>query len=307
MEGFRTMKKVLIIAGPTASGKTALSVKLAKYLNGEIISGDSQQVYQELSIGTAKITEQEKSDIKHYGIDLIHYSGNYNVKDFQTMARQAIDEISNKDKLPIIAGGTGFYLKACLYDYEFNDELEEDNPFDELSNEELYTKLKEIDPQSLEKIHINNRKRLIRALNIGLKGQTKTERESIQNHQPIYDTFLVVLDLPKPLLDERIEKRLDTMFNTGLKEEVLTYFKSPETWIYQSFQGIGYKEWKEYLLNQMSLDEVKEKIIISTRQYAKRQLTWFRHQFKAYWYKPSEENEKLLIEDIEKWLTKETL
>jgi tRNA dimethylallyltransferase len=307
MEGFRTMKKVLIIAGPTASGKTALSVKLAKYFNGEIISGDSQQVYQELSIGTAKITEQEKSDIKHYGIDLIHYSENYNVKDFQTMARQAIDEISNKDKLPIIAGGTGFYLKACLYDYEFNDELEEDNPFDELSNEELYTKLKEIDPQSLEKIHINNRKRLIRALNIGLKGQTKTERESIQNHQPIYDTFLVVLDLPKPLLDERIEKRLDTMFNTGLKEEVLTYFKSPETWAYQSFQGIGYKEWKEYLLNQMSLDEVKEKIIISTRQYAKRQLTWFRHQFKAYWYKPSEENEKLLIEDIEKWLTKETL
>jgi tRNA dimethylallyltransferase len=307
MEGFRTMKKVLIIAGPTASGKTALSVKLAKYFNGEIISGDSQQVYQELSIGTAKITEQEKSDIKHYGIDLIHYSENYNVKDFQTMARQAIDEISNKDKLPIIAGGTGFYLKACLYDYEFNDELEEDNPFDELSNEELYTKLKELDPQSLEKIHINNRKRLIRALNIGLKGQTKTERESIQNHQPIYDTFLVVLDLPKPLLDERIEKRLDTMFNTGLKEEVLTYFKSPETWAYQSFQGIGYKEWKEYLLNQMSLDEVKEKIIISTRQYAKRQLTWFRHQFKAYWYKPSEENEKLLIEDIEKWLTKETL
>jgi tRNA dimethylallyltransferase len=301
------MKKVLVIAGPTASGKTALSVKLAQTLNGEIISGDSQQVYKELSIGTAKITEDEKASIKHYGLDLINYTDNYSVKDFQSMARHAIEEIHSKEKLPIIAGGTGFYLKACLYDYEFKDELIEDDQFEELSNEELYNKLKEIDPQSLEKIHLNNRKRLIRALNIGLKGQTKSEREAIQNHLPIYDVFLVVLDLPKPLLDQRIEKRLDTMFNSGLKEEVLTYFNSPETWDYQSFQGIGYKEWKGYLLNQMSLDEVKEKIIISTRQYAKRQLTWFRHQFKAYWYKPSEENEKLLLTDINEWLKKETL
>lgn len=301
------MKKVLVIAGPTASGKTALSVKLAQILNGEIISGDSQQVYKELSIGTAKITEDEKQNIKHYGLDLIHYNENYSVKDFQSMARHAIDEITTKTKLPIIAGGTGFYLKACLYDYEFKDELVEDDQFEELSNEELYNKLKEIDPQSLEKIHLNNRKRLIRALNIGLKGQTKTERESIQNHQPIYDVFLVVLDLPKPILDQRIEKRLDSMFNSGLKEEVLNYFNSPETWEYQSFQGIGYKEWKGFLLNQMSLDEVKEKIIISTRQYAKRQLTWFRHQFKAYWYKPSEENEKLLLIEINEWLKKETL
>ena len=301
------MKKVLVIAGPTASGKTALSVKLAQILNGEIISGDSQQVYKELSIGTAKITEDEKQNIKHYGLDLIHYNENYSVKDFQSMARHAIDEITINTKLPIIAGGTGFYLKACLYDYEFKDELVEDDQFEELSNEELYNKLKEIDPQSLEKIHLNNRKRLIRALNIGLKGQTKTERESIQNHQPIYDVFLVVLDLPKPILDQRIEKRLDSMFNSGLKEEVLNYFNSPETWEYQSFQGIGYKEWKGFLLNQMSLDEVKEKIIISTRQYAKRQLTWFRHQFKAYWYKPSEENEKLLLTEINEWLKKETL
>lgn len=301
------MKKVLVIAGPTASGKTALSVKLAQYLNGEIISGDSQQVYKELSIGTAKITDDEMANIKHYGLDLINYTDNYSVKDFQSMARHAIDEISTKEKLPIIAGGTGFYLKACLYDYEFKDELDEDDQFEELSNEELYNKLKEIDPVSLDKIHVNNRKRLIRALNIGLKGQTKSEREAVQNHQPIYDVFLVVLDLPKPLLDQRIEKRLDSMFDSGLKQEVLTYFKSPDTWNYQSFQGIGYKEWKDYLLNQMSLEEVKERIKISTRQYAKRQLTWFRHQFKAYWYKPSEENEKLLMTDIKEWLKKETL
>lgn len=301
------MKKVLVVAGPTASGKTALSIKLAHYINGEIISGDSQQVYKELSIGTDKITDDEKADIKHYGLDLINYEKSYSVKDFQSMARHAIDEISSKKKLPIITGGTGFYLKACLYDYVFKDEMEEDDQFEALSNAELYNKLKEIDPLSLEKIHINNRKRLIRALNIGLKGQTKTEREAIQNHQPIYDVFLIVLDLPKPILDQRIEIRLNNMFNSGLKDEVFTYFNSPKTWSYQSFQGIGYKEWKEYLLNKMSLDEVKEKIIISTRQYAKRQLTWFRHQFKAYWYKPSEENEKLLLTDIKEWLKKETL
>lgn len=296
------MKKVLVVAGPTASGKTALSIKLAKHFKGEIISGDSQQVYKELSIGTAKITEEEKDSIKHYGLDLISYTENYSVKDFQTLARNSIDEISQNDKLPIIAGGTGFYLKACLYDYEFKNELEEDNPFDELSNEEIYNRLKEIDPQSLDKIHLNNRKRLVRALNIGLKGQTKSERESIQRHEPIYDIFLIVMDLPKPMLDQRIEKRLDTMFETGLKEEVMTYFSEPESWEYQSFQGIGYKEWKDYLLNTISLEEVKEKIVISTRQYAKRQLTWFRHQFKAYWYKPSVENEKLLLNDIEEWI-----
>jgi len=131
------MRKVLVIAGPTASGKTALSIKLSHYFNGEIISGDSTQVYKELSIGTAKITDNEKEDIPHYGLDLIHYDENYSVKDFQTMARQSIDEISSKHKLPVIVGGTGFYLKACLYDYEFTNEIEEDNQFDDLSNEEI--------------------------------------------------------------------------------------------------------------------------------------------------------------------------
>ena len=300
------MRKVLVIAGPTASGKTALSIKLAHYFNGEIISGDSTQVYKELAIGTAKITDSEKEDIPHYGLDLIHYHENYSVKDFQTMARNSIDEICNKHKLPVIVGGTGFYLKACLYDYEFTNEVEEDDPFDELSNEEIYDKLKQIDPKSLEKIHINNRKRLIRALNIGLKGQTKTEREEAQEHKPIYDIFLIVTDIDKKILDERIEQRLNNMFETGLKDEVEKYFSNPNSWNYQSFQAIGYKEWKDYFLNNKSLDEIKNRILISTRQYAKRQLTWFRHQFSAYWYKPNEENEKLLLEDIKQWLSKET-
>ncbi len=300
------MRKVLVIAGPTASGKTALSIKLAHYFDGEIISGDSTQVYKELSIGTAKIIESEKENIPHYGLDLIHYHENYSVKDFQTMARQSIEEISSKHRLPIIVGGTGFYLKACLYDYEFTNEIEEDDSFEELSNEEIYEKLKQIDPKSLEKIHLNNRKRLIRALNIGLKGQTKSEREEAQEHKPIYDIFLIVTDIDKKILDTRIEQRLNNMFETGLKDEVEKYFNNPISWDYQSFQAIGYKEWKDYFLNNKSLEEVKNRILISTRQYAKRQLTWFRHQFSAYWYKPSEENEKLLLEDIKQWLNKET-
>jgi len=300
------MRKVLVIAGPTASGKTALSIKLAHYFDGEIISGDSTQVYKELSIGTAKITESEKENIPHYGLDLIHYHENYSVKDFQTMARQSIEEISSKHRLPIIVGGTGFYLKACLYDYEFTNEIEEDDSFEELSNEEIYEKLKQIDPKSLEKIHLNNRKRLVRALNIGLKGQTKSEREEAQEHKPIYDIFLIVTDIDKTILDTRIEQRLNNMFETGLKDEVEKYFNNPISWDYQSFQAIGYKEWKDYFLNNKSLEEVKNRILISTRQYAKRQLTWFRHQFSAYWYKPSEENEKLLLEDIKQWLNKET-
>lgn len=300
------MKKVLVIAGPTASGKTALSIKLAHLLNGEIISGDSTQVYKELMIGTAKITDEEKEGVTHYGLDLIHYNENYSVKDFQTMARHSIDTITSKNKVPIIVGGTGFYLKACLYDYEFTEEKEEDNPFDNISNEEIVEKLKQIDPKSLNKIHINNRKRLVRALNIGLKGQTKSEREESQNHKPIYDVFMIVLDIDKKILDQRIENRLNHMFENGLKDEVEQYFRQEETWDYQSFQAIGYKEWKAYFLNQSTLDEVKEKILIATRQYAKRQLTWFRHQFSAYWYKASDESEKLLLEEIKLWLSKET-
>lgn len=300
------MRKVLVIAGPTASGKTALSIKLAHYFNGEIISGDSTQVYKELAIGTAKITDAEKENIPHYGLDLIHYHESYSVKDFQTMARESIERIDSNNKLPIIVGGTGFYLKACLYDYEFTNEIEEDEMFDDLSNEEIYDKLKQIDPKSLEKIHLNNRKRLIRALNIGLKGQTKSEREEAQEHKPIYDIFLIVTDIDKKILDERIEYRLNNMFDNGLKDEVEKYFSDPISWDYQSFQAIGYKEWKDYFLNNKTLDEVKHRILISTRQYAKRQLTWFRHQFSAYWYKPSEENEKLLLEDIKQWLNKET-
>lgn len=300
------MKKVLVIAGPTASGKTALSISLAKALNGEIISGDSQQVYRELNVGTAKITEEAKQGVPHYCLDLVSYDQAYSVKDFQTMARTAIDEITSRNKLPIIVGGTGFYLKATLYDYVFEDEDDPDETFDELSNDELYERLLQLDPNATEKIHPNNRKRVLRALNIALKGETKSEREAKQNHEPLYDFFMLVMDHPKALLDQRIEERLDQQFMSGLKEEIELYFSHAEARTYQSFQAIGYKEWKAYFEEKASIDEIKQKIVIATRQYAKRQLTWFRHQFNAYWYKPSPENENIMINTIKAWLDKET-
>lgn len=301
------MKKVLVIAGPTASGKTALSIRLAKRLNGEIISGDSQQVYRELNVGTAKITEEAKEGVVHYGLDLIGYEEPYSVKDFQTMARTSIDSITAKAKLPIIVGGTGFYLKATLYDYVFEDEADKDEEFETSSNDELYKRLLNLDPNSTEKIHPNNRKRIVRALNIALKGETKTEREAKQNHEPMYDFFILVMDHPKALLDQRIEDRLDGQFMQGLQAEIERYFSTPEQRQYQSFQAIGYKEWKAYFDEHASIEEIKQKIVIATRQYAKRQLTWFRHQFNAYWYKPDLENEKILINTIQSWLDKETI
>lgn len=301
------MKKVLVIAGPTASGKTALSIRLAKRLNGEIISGDSQQVYRELNVGTAKITEEAKEGVVHYGLDLIGYEEPYSVKDFQTMARTSIDSITAKAKLPIIVGGTGFYLKATLYDYVFEDEADKDEEFETSSNDELYKRLLNLDPNSTEKIHPNNRKRIVRALNIALKGETKTEREAKQNHEPMYDFFILVMDHPKALLDQRIEDRLDGQFMQGLQAEIERYFSTPEQRQYQSFQAIGYKEWKAYFDKHASIEEIKQKIVIATRQYAKRQLTWFRHQFNAYWYKPDLENEKILINTIQSWLDKETI
>lgn len=300
------MKKVLVIAGPTASGKTALSIHLAKILNGEIISGDSQQVYRELNVGTAKITEEAKQGVTHHGLDLVGYDQAFSVKAFQTIARNAIDEIAQKNKLPIIVGGTGFYLKATLYDYVFKDEADDDEVFAEESNDDLYERLQHMDPKAAEKIHPNNRKRVLRALNIALKGETKSEREALQKHEPLYDVFMLVMDHPKAILDERIEDRLNPQFMAELKQEVERYFGKGEQRNYQSFQAIGYKEWKAYFEAKATLEAIKQKILVATRQYAKRQRTWFRHQFDAYWYKPGLENEQIMIDTIKTWLERET-
>ncbi len=296
------MKKVLVIVGPTSVGKSDLSIRLAQLLPSEIISGDSIQVYRQLTIGSAKITSEEMKGIPHHCIDTLDYNESYSVYDFQTQARTAIDAITEKSKLPIIVGGTGFYIKAALYDYTFESEQATTSTEMSETNEELYQKLIEIDPQAAQKIHPNNRKRLIRALTIASLGKLKSEIENAQTHQPLYDIYMVVLDVKRDILHQRIEQRVDRMLTNGLEEEIQNYFKDQASWNYQSFQGIGYKEWLPYLRGIQSVEEVRQAIIFHTRQFAKRQYTWFRHQFEATWVDSSDVKAiNTLIEEIKDW------
>lgn len=296
-------KKILAIVGPTGIGKTSLSIRLAKLFDGEIISCDSMQVYKQMNIGTAKVTEREKEGIPHYLLDEQEYDEPYNVMIFQTKCRDAIQTIQNKNKLPILCGGTGLYLKAALYDYEFEEE-QEDTEYTaylhSLSNEQLVELLKQKDEKALEKIHPNNRKRVIRALQIAHSGKNKTQREEEQCHEPLYDIFFLGLDIDRDILHERINKRVDLMFKEGLVKEVEELFSDPQTWGYTSFQGIGYKEFKEYFEHARTLEEVKDKIKVHSRQYAKRQYTWFKNQMKVHWF--DREDEEQIVKSVKEWL-----
>ena len=295
------MKKVLVIAGLTASGKTQLSLDWAKKLNGEIINADSQQVYQGLDIGTAKVSLQDQQQVPHHLIDILSIEERFNVKAFQTLCREKIDEIDRRGHLPILVGGTGLYLKAALYDYVFDDEDEQDL-YEAYSTDQLVHLLEEVDAKALETIHPNNRKRLIRALNMA-KTHKKSDRIEAQKHQALYDVFWLVLSPPKSVIDERIKDRVIQMFESGLVDEATQFFKSSSAQAYQSFQAIGYKEFKGYFSGEISLEEVMDKIIIHTRQFAKRQMTWFRHQLPSRFVNGLEAEEmQKVYEEVINWL-----
>lgn len=291
------MKKVLVIVGPTASGKSSFGIKCAKAFNGEIISGDSIQVYKGLDIGSAKTLDTE--DIPHYLIDIKGPKDNYSVKEFQEKGRELIEDISNRGKLPIVVGGTGLYIKALLYDYVFYDEENKDEPYDELSNEEIYEVLKKEDPKALEKIHVNNRKRLVRALNILRKhNEGISDIKDRQEHKMLYDAKIIGLTLNRDLLYQRIEERVDKMIEDGLLDEIKGLLDKGIDFSNQSMQGIGYKEFKDYFDGSSELNECIDKVKTNTKHFAKRQYTWFNNQMNMNWY---EDNEKAL-KDIEKWL-----
>ncbi|MDO4480490.1 MAG: tRNA (adenosine(37)-N6)-dimethylallyltransferase MiaA [Erysipelotrichaceae bacterium] len=296
-------KKIIAIVGPTGIGKTSLSIELAKALNGEVISCDSMQVYKKMDIGTAKVTKEEMDGIFHYLIDIQEYDQPYNVMIFQDVCRKSIQKIQNKNKQVILCGGTGLYLKAALYDYTFQEETQDEDYLKELnqkSNEELYELLKEIDEKSLEKIHKNNRKRILRALMMAHSGMSKSQREQQQKHIPLYDIYYIGLDVDRNILHQRINDRVDKMFEQGLVEEVTSLFKEEKTWEYTSFQGIGYKEFKDYFLDQITLEETKERIKTHSRQYAKRQYTWFKNQMPVHWY--SIDQKEQILKDVKQWL-----
>lgn len=295
------MYKVLVIVGPTAVGKSSFGIECAKAFNGEIISGDSVQIYKGLDIGSAKIKKEEMMGIAHHLIDIKDVRETYNVKDFQDLARTVIEDISKRNKLPIIVGGTGLYVKACLYDYRFNDEEKEDDLYEELSNEDIYNILKEKDPLCLSKIHINNRRRLVRALNVLNKtGEKFSANIESQNHELLYDAKIIGLTMDRDKLYERINSRVDMMVNEGLVDEIKGLLEEGISFDDQAMQGIGYKEFRSYFEKGTSLDKVLDEIKRNSRRFAKRQYTWFKNQMPVTWF-ATNELEKALLE-VDRWI-----
>ena len=297
--------KVIVIVGPTGVGKTALSVELARRLQGEVISGDSIQVYRGLDIGSAKVTKEEMQGVTHHLIDELDHHEEYNVKVFQERCRECLQEILDKGRMPILCGGTGLYIKAALYDYTFvQEEPDEDylRFLDTLSQEQLYGALQIVDPQASEKIHPNNRKRIIRALSIVHHGEAKSAIEQRQSHQPLYDVFMIGLTMDRAHLYARIDQRVDIMLERGLLDEIRTLIKSDDDWDLHSFQGIGYKEWKPYFQGNASLEQCSEQVKKNSRNFAKRQYTWFRNQFDVHWFDVETADWKTqLYAQLEEW------
>ena len=284
-------EKVIVICGPTASGKTALSIELAKQINGEIVSADSMQIYKDMDIGTAKPTQEEKQGIKHYLIDFVSPDERYSVADYKQDAKKAIREILKKGKVPIIVGGTGLYVDSLIYEIEYpNIEFDEkyreklEKEVEENGLEELYEKAKIIDSEAIKKISKNDKKRILRILEIyHATGKNKTEQEKESRKKEVeYDYKVFALKWDREMLYERINKRVDIMLEQGLIEEVKSIYEK-----YNKFptamQGLGYKEVVEYLENKTTKEEMIEKIKQETRRYAKRQMTWFRKNKQTIW------------------------
>lgn len=280
------MKKVLVIAGPTATGKTALSVRLAKELGGEVISADSVQIYRQLDIGSAKPTTDEMDGVPHHMMDFLDPRAGFSVADFCALAKQKIDEIHARGKLPIIAGGTGLYISSLVNNISFLEEKTENTVrqrlYEELENlgaENLHQRLFEVDPDAAKTIHPNNTKRVVRALEIyETTGKTMTEQNLASKATPSpYDFILCALSCERELLYERIDKRVEIMVSQGLFEEVSKLLKTVPADA-QSMQGIGYKEAVQYINGTITKEESIALIQKNSRNYAKRQLTWFRRE-----------------------------
>ena len=281
-------KPLIIVGGPTASGKSDTAVSLAGMINGSVISADSMQAYRKMDIGTAKVSEKEMAGIKHYGIDILEPSMEYSVSDFKEMACKAIDEIYANGHIPVITGGTGFYIQAVLYDIDFNKEAGADDSIRAKLNEyyekngktALHDMLKGVDPKSAEAIHENNVKRVIRAIEYfrmtGNKISDHNETERAKESP--YDYLYFALTWPREILYERIDKRVDIMMNNGLLKETEELYKIKDTLSKTAREAIGYREMFEYYDGTVSLEEAVSNIKLNSRHYAKRQETWLRRE-----------------------------
>ncbi|MBR3646067.1 MAG: tRNA (adenosine(37)-N6)-dimethylallyltransferase MiaA [Lachnospiraceae bacterium] len=302
-------KPLVILTGPTAVGKTEYSIKLAKKINGEIISADSIQVYKYMDIGSAKVTKEEMSGVQHYLIDELYPDEDFNIDLFQQKCKQYIEEIYSKGKVPIIAGGTGFYIQSVLYDIKFEDTQKNQTYRDELEEYvkangamSLHDKLRQVDPKAAEKIHFNNVKRVIRALEYyketGNKISEHNEEQRL-NESP-YNFAYIVLSDDREKMYERINKRVDIMIEQGLVNEVQTLLNMGYKKDLVSMQGIGYKEIIQYIEGDISLDQAIYDIKINTRHFAKRQLTWFRREknIDMIYYPDFNYDKELILDNI---------
>ena len=285
--------EVLAIVGPTASGKTALSIKLAKALNGEIINGDSMQVYRGFDIGTAKITKEEMEGIPHHLLDIKEATESFSVAEFQREVREKITEIRKKNKLPILVGGTGLYVQAALFDFQFTedrvDETIRQAYYDELQRVgplAMHNKLKQVDPETASSIHPNNTRRVVRALEIAEHSDTtKSAVAQNQGLQAMYNQVMIGMQVDREVLYERINLRVDRMLELGLVQEAKQLWNQGIKDV-QAVQAIGYKEIYSHLNGEISLEEAVDQIKQNSRRYAKRQITYFRNKLPISWVEP---------------------
>ena len=286
------MNKVIVITGPTAVGKTKLSIELAKRYNGEIINADAVQVYKGLDIGSAKVTEEEKEGIPHHLFDIKEVDEEYTIYHYQKDCRKLIKEVQGRGKTPILVGGTGLYIKAALYDYKLTEE-KETNTYDNLTNEELYNKLLEVDKDIV--IDKNNRRRLIRAINY-YKENNKSINTNTTN-KLLYDAIFIGLTTDRRILYDKINNRVDIMIKEGLLNEVKAFYdKGIRT--KPLLNAIGYREIYSYFDGNISLEEAVNKIKQNSRHYAKRQYTFFNHQLPIVWFETNYNNFNITVEEV---------
>ena len=288
--------KIICILGPTAVGKTALSIKLAKIYNGEIINADSTQVYKTMDIATAKVTEDEKDNIKHHLIDIKDINEDYTVYNYQKDSRLKIDEIIKKGKTPILVGGTGLYIKSALFDYKFEEEKKHD--FSNLTDTDLYNKLVEVDKNN--KIHINNRKRVERAYSYYLETGNKFSEKEVTD-KLLYDVLFIGLTTNRDILYDKINKRVDVMVNNGLLKEA-KYIYDTNIRSKAVLTPIGYKELFDYFDNKDSLENCLDKIKQNSRRYAKRQYTFFNNQFNIKWFNTNYKNFDITVNEVNEYI-----
>lgn len=281
---------ILILTGPTAVGKTALSIELAKVLGGEIISADSMQIYRKMDIGSAKISQEEMDSVVHHMIDVVDPDEDFSVADFHDMASQIISDIHKRGKLAIVTGGTGLYLNSLVYDMDFggtNSDPSIRKDLEEILNDKgkdyLYRLLQDLSPDSAKRIHPNNTKRVIRAIEVYKTGGDMGDFSNDLKYNPKFDAKIIVLNRDRSILYDRINQRVDMMFDMGLLDEVKGLHQMGYTSQMQSMKGIGYKEVLEYFDGKMTLEESIDILKQGTRRYAKRQITWFKKYENALW------------------------